>query len=132
MLDTSAYSHFRAGHEEALDIAREAVELRRALAAANPDAFTVDLVMSLGVMHLCQSALDRSEEALATIAEALERLTPLFRALPAAHGPLMAQVARDYMELAKTLGREPDATLLEPVAEIFASLESRGDDDDGA
>ncbi len=115
--------------EEALDVAREAVELRRALAAANPDAFTVDLVRSLGAMHQCQSALDRNDEALATIAEALEKLTPHFRALPAAHGPLMAQIVRGYLELAETLGREPDAKLVAPVAEIFASLESQDDDD---
>ncbi len=116
--------------EEALHSAREAVSLYRTLAAAHPDAFTVNLVISLRTMHLIQSALNRSEEALATIAEALEKLTPHFRALPTVHGPLMAQVVRGYMDLANTLGQEPDSELLEPVAEIFARLKSQGDDDD--
>ncbi len=86
--------------------------------------------MSLNTLANRLSDAGRREEALATIAEALERLTPHFRALPAAHGPLMVQVVRGYLELAETLGREPDATLLEPVVEIFTSLESRGDGDD--
>jgi tetratricopeptide (TPR) repeat protein len=115
--------------EEALEVAREAVSLYRALAAANPDAFTVDLATSLGAMHSCERALSRGDKALATIGEALEILTPLFRALPTAHARLMAQVGRAYVELAEALDREPDGKLLGPVDEIFSLLESGAEDD---
>ena len=42
----------------------------------------------------------------------------------------MAQIVHLYQESAETLGREPNAKLLAPVMEIFARLESQGDDDD--
>jgi tetratricopeptide (TPR) repeat protein len=50
--------------EEALDLAREAVELRRTLAAADPDAFTPDLASSLSNLANRLSGVGRREAAL--------------------------------------------------------------------
>ncbi len=80
-------------------------------------------------MHSCERSLNRGDEALATIGEALELLTPLFRALPTAHARSMAQVRSSYIEMAEALDRKPDGKLLEPVNEIFSLLESDAEDD---
>jgi tetratricopeptide (TPR) repeat protein len=63
--------------EEALAASREAVELRRSLAAARPDAFGQDLASALANLSNSLQALGRREEALAAINEA----TVLYRAL---------------------------------------------------
>ena len=80
-------------------------------------------------MHFCQRALNRGEEALATIGEAVEKLTPLFRSQPMAHARSMAQVRSSYIEMAEALDRKPDGKLLKPVNEIFSLLESDAEDD---
>jgi tetratricopeptide (TPR) repeat protein len=56
--------------EEALAAAQEAVQIRRALAAARPEAFTPDLARSLSNLAAMLSELGRREEALAAAQEA--------------------------------------------------------------
>jgi tetratricopeptide (TPR) repeat protein len=109
------------GHRtEALTPAQEAVELYRALARQNPDAFQPELATSLGMMGKTLERNERREEALACFAEGVRVLTPHFRVLPAAHGPLIASLARDYVRLAQALNQPPDEALLAPVNEVFA------------
>ena len=57
--------------EQALAAAEEAVGLRRALAAARPEAFTPDLASSLNNLANRLSALGRPEAALAATEEAV-------------------------------------------------------------
>jgi hypothetical protein len=45
-------------------------------------------------------------------------------ALPTAFAQLMGQLGQEYLRIAETLGREPDASLLTPVAEVFQRLQS--------
>ena len=58
--------------EEALAAAQEAVDIRRALAAARPEAFTPDLAGSLNNLAGALSELGQREEALAAAQEAAE------------------------------------------------------------
>ena len=58
--------------EEALAAAGEAVEIRRRLAAARPDAFEPDLAMSLNNLGRMLSGAGRPEEAWVADAEAIE------------------------------------------------------------
>jgi tetratricopeptide (TPR) repeat protein len=58
--------------EEALAAGQEAVKLRRALAAARPEAFTPNLAMSLNNLANRLSELGRREEALAAGQEAAD------------------------------------------------------------
>jgi tetratricopeptide (TPR) repeat protein len=109
---------------EALGPAQEAVELRRALARANPDAFTPDLASSLGVLGSVLEGNERAVEARASFAEGIGLLTPYFLALPAAHQPVMAWLVQEYQRLSETLGKPPDAALLGPVLPVLAKLSS--------
>ena len=117
-------------HDEALNIVREAVDIWRDLAEANPDAFNPQLALTLGNLASGLHGVGKHDEALAPLVEAIQKLTPHYLALPVAHERSMSRIVRNYLKLAETLGREPDAKLLGPVAEIFASLESQDDDDD--
>ena len=55
------------------------------------------------------------EQALATISEAIRRLTPTFAAMPAAVHGIMAGLVQSYQAQCTAIGREPDADLLRPV-----------------
>jgi tetratricopeptide repeat protein len=67
--------------DEALVVAREAVELYRALAEASPAAYTPDLAMSLNNLADILAADGRSEEAQAVFVEGIDRFSPAVRAL---------------------------------------------------
>ncbi len=77
-------------HEEALAAIEEAVELRRALAAARPDAYLPDLATSLNNLANLLGTLGRHEEALAAIEEAVELRRALAAARPDAYLPDLA------------------------------------------
>ncbi len=79
---------------EALGPAQEAVEIRRALARQNPDAFQPDLAMALNTLANVLSKLGRREEALGPAQEAVELYRALARQNPDAFQP----------DLAKSLG----------------------------
>ena len=61
--------------EEALAAAQEAVQIRRALTRARPEAFTPGLATSLYNLATRLSALGRREEALAAAQEAADLAT---------------------------------------------------------
>jgi len=109
--------------EEALEAAREAVEIYRSLAAERPDAFRPDLAMSLNNLGTFLSELGRREEALEAAREAVETLTPAFLKLTRAYANWMATMARNYVERAEALGQEPDAALLAPIAAALQALQ---------
>jgi hypothetical protein len=99
------------------------VELCRQLATQRPDAFTPDLVTSLGALGSILKQDESSMEAAAAFfVEGIARLSPLFTALPQAYGPLMQSLAKDYLEACRKAGVEPDRELLGPVAEVFQRL----------
>ena len=58
--------------EDALTAITEAVDIRRELAAARPDAFLPDLATSLNNLSRRLADLGRREDALAAITEAVE------------------------------------------------------------
>jgi tetratricopeptide (TPR) repeat protein len=109
--------------EEALEAAQEAVRIRRQLSEARPDAFLPDLARSLGAKSQCLRALERYEDDLADLAEAIRVLTPYFCALPVAHRRLMGALVGDYVAAAEALDRHRDMALLAPVLEVFERLE---------
>ncbi len=98
--------------EEALTSAQEAVELRRVLAAARPDAFTPNLAMSLNNLATFLSDLGRREEALAAAQEAAE----LYRALAAARAdaftPKLAMSLNNLAASLSYLGRREEALVV--------------------
>jgi hypothetical protein len=93
---------------DALAPAQEAVELYRALARGNPDAFTQALASSLGMMGQVWEANDDREAALACFREGMEILTPAFAQLPEAFAPLVGQLAADYLRVLAATSRAPD------------------------
>ncbi len=100
--------------EEALAAAEEAVTLRRALAAARPDAFTPALATSLSVLGDQHAGLAHWQAALDAYAEAAQRLTPYMARLPQAFGGLYVQNMRDLIRAMIAAGRDPaaiDATI---------------------
>jgi hypothetical protein len=118
--------------EDALAAAEEAVRLYRALAAARPDAFTPNLATSLSVFADRLEALDRTTDAVPFDEEAVRLLRPYFLQRPAAFGREILTYARDYVRRAGLVGREPDMTLLAPIAEALQRLNvSRSDTDSG-
>jgi tetratricopeptide (TPR) repeat protein len=110
--------------EEALAATQEAVDIRRRLAEANPQAFLPDLASSLNNLGRDLSNLGRREEALAATQEAVRALAPFFLRFPAAFASWMETMARNYVEKCEALGREPDGELLGPVVEAFQGLEA--------
>ena len=76
--------------EEALAAAQESLDLRRALAAAHPDAFTPDLASTLNNMITCLSELDRRKEALVIAQEAVALRRALAKTRPQAFTPALA------------------------------------------
>lgn len=110
--------------EEALAAIKEAVELRRALAAARPDAFRPDLASSLNNLSNRLADLGRREEALAAIEEAVEILRALAAARPLAFAEPLATslwVRVDRLEEAGDLGAavESDREALVTLAPLF-------------
>jgi tetratricopeptide (TPR) repeat protein len=87
---------------------REAAGLYRKLAGANPDAYGPVLAIALNNLGNCLSELGRREAALGAADEAVRTLAPHFLVLPAAHGPSMAMMARNYLERCEGVGRKPD------------------------
>src|SRR5205823_3551484 len=76
--------------EEALTAAEEAVRLRRALAAARPNAFTPDLALSLNNLAGRLNDLGRREEALKAAQEAVHLYRALAATRPNAFSPELA------------------------------------------
>ncbi|HAI11105.1 MAG TPA: hypothetical protein DCM28_05330, partial [Phycisphaerales bacterium] len=73
-----------------LENAQQAVEIRRKLADANPDAFLPDLAMSLNNLAIQLSELGRRQEALENVQKAVEIRRKLAEANPDAFLPNLA------------------------------------------
>ncbi|MEO0764347.1 MAG: tetratricopeptide repeat protein, partial [Pseudomonadota bacterium] len=111
--------------EAALAAIEEAVEIRRSLAAARPDAFAEPFATSLWVRV---DALDGAEPpgaAIASNAQAIATLTPLFRDYPGPLAPKMAGMAKEYLERCEKAGQDPDADLLAEVIAIFSTVQDQ-------
>ncbi|MFL5288491.1 MAG: tetratricopeptide repeat protein [Rhodopila sp.] len=106
--------------EEALAAAEDAVRHYRTLAATRPDAFTPDLAMSLSVLGDMLEALGRSLDAVSMDEEAVCLLRPYFLRQPTAFAEAILVYAQDYIRRCELAGREPDAALLEPIAEVLS------------
>ncbi len=111
--------------EAALISMQEAVDLRRKLAQARPDAFLPDLAMSLNNLGAMQAALGQREAALVSAEEALDAIWPFFLRLPAAFEPFAGIYLRNLREHLEALGRPPPPSLLEREA-TFAALRNSG------
>ena len=83
---------------EALEAAREAMELYRGLAEASPAAYTPRLAASLNNLANCLSAVGERDEALVSAREAVELYRGLAEASPQAYIP-------DLVRSLKTLAR---------------------------
>jgi tetratricopeptide (TPR) repeat protein len=94
---------------EALEPAREAVELYRALARAHPDAFTPALATSLNNLAKALSEVGRRAEALEPAREAVELRRALARANPDAFTPDLASSLNNLASALSEVGRRAEA-----------------------
>ena len=101
--------------EEALEPAREAVEIRRLLVSQNADAFRPDLAMSLNNLATFLSELGRREEALEPAREAVEIRRSLVSQNADAFRPALASSLNNLAIRLSELGRRDEA--LEPARE---------------
>ena len=118
--------------EAALAAAQQAVDLRRTLAAARPEAFTPDLARSLNNLANRLSDLGQREAALATAQEAVALLAPFFLRLPAAYAQWMAICLRGLLKRLEACGQQPNLAELLPILATFQKLQSPPTDDPGA
>ncbi len=95
--------------EEALAVAKEVAELYRELARAQPEAFTVDLAMSLNNLANRLSDLGHREEALAVAKEAVTIRRELVRARPDTGTPDLAMSLNNFANRLSELGHREEA-----------------------
>ncbi|HAD26760.1 MAG TPA: hypothetical protein DCF61_13590, partial [Alphaproteobacteria bacterium] len=112
----------------ALAAAREAVAIRRELAAARPEVYRPNLATSLINLGSRLSENGDAAAALSAAQEAIKTLAPAFHALPRRHAALMRVMAEDYLAYCDEADIEPDAALLDP---IIAKLKRLADEGDG-
>ena len=117
--DTSAYatllSNLAAGlselgrRDEAAAASREAVDIRRRLAEADPEAYLPDLAMSLNNLATGLSELGRRDEAAAASREAVDIRRRLAEADPEAYLPDLAMSLNNLAAGLSELGRRDEA-----------------------
>ena len=95
--------------EAALASTLEAVEIRRALAKAQPDVFLPDLAASLNSLGATQHALGLQEAALASTREAVEVRRALAKARPDAFLPDLAKSLNNMGGMQGALGQREAA-----------------------
>ena len=95
--------------QEALENAQQAVEIRRKLEKANPDAFLPDLAMSLNTLANRLSELGRRQEALENAQQAVETYRKLAEANPDAFLPNFAASLNNLATFNSELGRRQEA-----------------------
>ena len=105
--------------EEALEAVTEAVQIRRTLAKARPDAFLPDLAGALNNQSSTLAILGRREEALEAIAEAVQIRRTLAKAQPDAFLPNLATALNNQSNALMELGRPEKA--LEAVTEAVTA-----------
>ena len=89
---------------EALGVAREAVELYRALAEASPQAYMPDLAMSLNNLANRLSAVGERGEALVVAREAVDAYQVLAEASPQAYTPDLAASLSNLANCLSSMG----------------------------
>ncbi|TCO78124.1 tetratricopeptide repeat protein, partial [Plasticicumulans lactativorans] len=95
--------------EAALEAAREAVSLYRALAASRPDAFTSNLAASLNNLAVRLSALGQREAALEAAREAVDLRRALAASRPDAFTPDLAMSLNNLASFLSDLGQREAA-----------------------
>ncbi len=90
-------------------VSQEAVEFYRGLTAAQPEAFTPDLAMSLTILANCLSAIGRLEAALTAAQEAVELRRGLAAARPEAFTAELATSLNTLAIFLSDLGRREEA-----------------------
>jgi tetratricopeptide (TPR) repeat protein len=110
--------------EEALKAAQEAVEVYRALAQRQPDAFQPYLAGSLNNLGAMLSELGRREEALAAFEEAFNMNWPFFKRLPSAFMQNTEFMIKNLQQIHEALQRPLPPLLVERIKE-FVRLTSR-------
>lgn len=104
------------------------VDLRRLLTAAQPEAFTPDLAMSLGTLGSIAKTSGKAHEAYPAFREGVACLLPYFERAPSTFLPLILRLAQDYIQTSKDAGREIDEELLKPIVEYSSSLPEQSPD----
>ena len=94
---------------EALEAAREAVELYRGLAEDSPAAYTPRLAMSLNNLANCLSGVGERNEALVAAREAVELYRGLAKDSPAAYTPRLAGSLNNLAGILAADGRSEEA-----------------------
>ena len=97
---------------EALGVAREAVELYRALAEASPQAYMPDLAMSLNNLANRLSAVGERGEALVVAREAVELRRVLAEASPQAYTPNLAMSLNNLANHLSEVGERGEALVV--------------------
>ena len=95
--------------EEALEVAREALSLRRDPAAANPDSFTPNLATSLNNLATMLSEVGKREEALDVAREAVSLRRDLAVANPDAFTPDLAVSLNNLATMLSQVGKREEA-----------------------
>ena len=93
----------------ALEAAREAVRLRRALAEASPAAYTSGLAMSLSNLANCLSGVGERNGALVAAREAVELYRGLAEASPQAYIPNLAASLNNLAAFLSAVGERNEA-----------------------
>ncbi len=115
--------------EAALAAAREAVELRRTLAAQRPDAFRPDLAASLNTLAAMLRELGEREAALAAAREAAELHRALAAQRPDAFRPDLAMSLNNLAAMLRELGeREAALAAAREAAELYRALAAQRPD----
>ena len=99
---------------------REAVRIRRQLAAQRPDAFLPDLARSLDAKGSVLRENGNTAEAAATLREGVQCLKPLFLHSPNAFRPLMRSLVVEYFRAGETAGLEADSDLLGDIVPLLS------------
>lgn len=121
-MDASKFPHL----EAALTAIQEAVNIRRQLAEQRPDAFLPDRAQSLGALAFSLRASEKTSEAHAAAAEAIEIFTPYFLQNQRVFRDMMSTLAGLYTQLCEVLHREPDMKLLNPLSPYLTEGETDG------
>ncbi|KZP11547.1 hypothetical protein FIBSPDRAFT_1050693 [Athelia psychrophila] len=102
-------------HEEAVTAGREAVDLRRTLAADQPAVFNGPLADSLFSMTIRLAAAGRHEQAITTVREVIDRLRTLVVNQPAVFQRPLADSVNNLAVLLAAVGRHDEAVIREAV-----------------
>ena len=95
--------------DEALEVAGEAVAIRRQLAEASPGAYLPDLAASLNNMANALTDVGRRDEALEVAGEAVTDYRQLAEASPGAYRPALATSLNNMANFLSDVGRRDEA-----------------------